>query len=65
MIKYLHFKLQILERGNTKNGIIKGGIRGKSVGTTVLAPIPYIILITYFTISSNLNVPFSLANSVN
>ena len=36
MIKYLHFKLQILERGNTKNGIIKGGIRRKSVGTTNL-----------------------------
>ena len=30
------FQITILERGNTKNGIIKGGIRGKSVGTTVL-----------------------------
>ena len=36
MIKYLHFKLQILERGNTKNGNIKVGIRRKSMGTTAL-----------------------------
>ena len=30
------FQITNLERGNTKNGIIKGGIRGKSVGTTVI-----------------------------
>ena len=47
MIKYLHFKLQILERGNTKNGIIKGGIRRKSVGTTAVKhTIATILLLT-------------------